>query len=300
MFRKPISELKKNDIDLLIKNEMIENRMLEYKQVLPGNKDQDKVECLADISSFANASGGYIIYGLADKKDTEGKSTGIPQYLGLGNVNFEQEKQRIENILLSGVVPRINGIHFKEVVGFDNGPIFIIYVPRSWGAPHMVKFKNCHRFYSRNSSGKYQLDIDEIRVAFAQSEALPERIREFRLQRISKLIEGDAPINLMQGLKYVLHIIPFESFKSVNIIDLSPFVLPIKEKLPLVHWGGQTHTRYNFEGVIASHMVGHDWNKKTYVYTQMFRNGIIEGLWMPYNPDIEEGIEKNICVEYED
>ena len=181
---KTLSEFEKNDIELLIKNEVIENRMLDYKRELPGKKDEDKRECLADISSFANASGGYMIYGLGDKKDAEGKNTGIPEYVGLGRVNIDQERQRIESIVLNGVAPRITGIQFKEVGGFDNGPVLVLYMPRSWATPHIVKFKKHQRFYSRNSSGKYPLDIDEIRVAFAQSEALPERMRIFRLQRV--------------------------------------------------------------------------------------------------------------------
>ena len=299
MFKKPLVELEKNDIELIIKNGEIENRTLDYKQELPGNKDQDKVECLADISSFANASGGYIIYGLADKRDAEGKNTGIPEYLGLGIVNIDQEKQRFENMLLNGIAPRINGIQFKEVGGFDNGPVFVIYIPRSWAAPHMVKFKNHYRFYSRNSSGKYPLDIDEIRAAFAQSEALPERIREFRLHRIAKIIEGDTSVSLLQGLKYVLDIIPFDAFKHGTLHDLSTFVFPGKEKLPLAHWGGQIHTKYNLEGVVASRVVGPDWKLETYVYTQLYRNGIIEAVWMPYNPNTEGHVENDICVEYE-
>ena len=114
MFGKPLSELKKSDIEILIKNEVIENRMLDYKQAFLGNGEPDKVECLADISSFANASGGHIIYGLGDTKDAEGKNTGIPHYVGLGQVNIDQEKQRIEDILLNGVVPRITGILLPE------------------------------------------------------------------------------------------------------------------------------------------------------------------------------------------
>lgn len=299
MFGKPLNELEKNDIEGLIQNAVVENRVLDYKQALPGDTDRDKIEFLADVSSFANASGGHMIYGLADKRDPQGRNTGTPHYMGLGEVNFDQQRQRIENILLNGVAPKIAGIQFKEVGGFDNGPVMMLYVPRSWASPHMVKYKSCHRFYSRNSSGKYLLDIDEIRGAFAQTEALAERIREFRLQRVAKLTEGETPVLLLPGLKYVLHIIPFGAFKSGTLLDLSVFIFPREEKLPLVYWGGQTHTKYNFEGVVTSRMVGHDWKEKTYVYTQMFRNGIIEAVWMPYNPNVEGHVEKGICVDYE-
>jgi hypothetical protein len=124
-------------------------------------------------------------------------------------------------------------------------------------------------------------------------------MRMFRLKRITKVLADEAPVLLMQGLKSVLHIIPFDAFKPGNLHDLSPYVFPGKESLPLIYWGGQIHTRYNFEGVVATRMMGGDWKEKTYVYTQLFRNGIIEGVWMPYNPTIEENVEKSIYIEYE-
>jgi hypothetical protein len=297
MINKSFDEIVKNDIDVLIDDQVSEIKQLEYKKELSGGTDKEKAEFLSDVSSFANASGGHIIYGLGDKKDTVGKKTGTPEYVGLGTINVDEQKLRLEHMILNGIEPRITGIQIKAVEGFDNGPVIVIWIPQSWVSPHMVKHNN--RFYSRTSSGKYPLDVQEIREAFAQSEALPERIRKFRLQRIEKVIENDTPVHLLQGLKYILHIIPFDAFKAGVLHDLSPFVLPGKEKLPLVFWGGQIRTRYNFEGVVASRMIGTDWKGQTYAYTQLFRNGIIEGVWMPYNPKANGNVEKSICVEYE-
>ena len=202
-------------------------------------------------------------------------------------------------MLLSSVEPRINGIQLKEIEGFDNGPVIALKVPRSWIAPHMVKFHGQQRFYSRNNSGKYQLAINEIRAAFVQSETLPEQMRNFRLQRIAKMIEGDTAVRLRKGLKYVLHIVPFDAFKAGTLHDLSSFVSG-KHELPLVHWkNGLAGPRYNYEGIVTSRSAGPDWQGETYVYTQLFRTGILEAVWMPYNPNIDGEVEKNICVGYE-
>ena len=38
----------------------------------------------------------------------------------------------------------------------------IVRVPNSLNRPHMVVFKQWSRFYSRNSAGKYQLDVHEL------------------------------------------------------------------------------------------------------------------------------------------
>ncbi|MDH4241618.1 MAG: ATP-binding protein, partial [Phycisphaerae bacterium] len=82
MLNKPFDDIDKNDIDALIAEQVSEAKQLEYKKELPGGTEREKVEFLSDVCSFANASGGHIIYGLGDKKDTEGKNTGIPEYVG--------------------------------------------------------------------------------------------------------------------------------------------------------------------------------------------------------------------------
>ncbi len=55
--------------------------------------------------------------------------------------------------------------------------MLVIRIPRSYGAPHMVTFQNTSRFYTRNSAGKHQLDVSEIRSAFALSETARSALR---------------------------------------------------------------------------------------------------------------------------
>ena len=44
--------------------------------------------------------------------------------------------------------------------------IVLVRIPRSWVSPHMVTHKGTSRFFARNSAGKYQLDVSELRTAF--------------------------------------------------------------------------------------------------------------------------------------
>jgi len=64
-----------SDIQSLVDNKVDEKRSLDFKLCLPGRKDSDKNEFLADISSFANASGGDLIYGV---KEEDSVAVGIP------------------------------------------------------------------------------------------------------------------------------------------------------------------------------------------------------------------------------
>ncbi len=88
MITKNVNEITENDLQELIDNSVSENKTLEYKQSLPGNLDADKKEFLSDISSFSNASGGDLIFGI-----TEDREKGIPKKLeGLIVKNADQAR----------------------------------------------------------------------------------------------------------------------------------------------------------------------------------------------------------------
>jgi len=79
MIQKIFDEIDKIDIDNLISNKVSESKTLEYKKKLPGSKDKDKKEFLADVSSFANSSGGDLLYGIKAVVNDDGKKNGEPE-----------------------------------------------------------------------------------------------------------------------------------------------------------------------------------------------------------------------------
>jgi len=68
MIAKEFAGIAKEDIESLVTDAVSEGRGIEYKGLLPkkGNDDDTK-EFLADVSSFANASGGDLIFGIRAK-----------------------------------------------------------------------------------------------------------------------------------------------------------------------------------------------------------------------------------------
>lgn len=60
---RPLDSVEESDLQELIDNQVPEGKTIEYKEALPGNSDGDKKEFLADVSSFANAAGGDLIFG---------------------------------------------------------------------------------------------------------------------------------------------------------------------------------------------------------------------------------------------
>ena len=259
---KPIHSITETDLEELLAYQVAEGKSVEYKVALPQASDEAKKELLADISSFANTAGGHIIYGMKEDK-------GLPvEISGLSLSNIDAEKLRIDNIIRDGISPRIQGMGI-EPVKLKNGNIaLVIHIPQSWSSPHMISYKSSSRFYARNSAGKYQLDIQEIRQAFLLSEAASERVRNFRWERIAKIAASETPIQLTNTVNVITHIIPFSSFSTRQTIDL----VGIAQNF-FKYFKDATSRKYNIDGFIA---FSERQSSVARFYYQVFRTGLIE------------------------
>lgn len=249
-----------NDLYSLVDNQVPESKTIDYKESLPGTTDSNKKEFLADVSSFANAAGGYLIYGMRE-------NCGIAsEVCGLENINADADIRRLEDIIRDGIKPRIPGVSLWAIHLSISKYAIIIHIPMSWASPHMVAFKNDSKFHTRNSAGKHQLDVSELRAAFVLSETTTERIRNFRIERLSKIIAGDTPVLLNETAKIILHIVPFGAFNPAARFDVSLLANDAERLQPMsvMPW----NYRHNFDGYLSF--------KNSLSYLQVFRNGIIE------------------------
>ena len=164
IFNKPIEQIELVDLQRLVDDGVPEGRQLDYKQEFPQRNGDDNKELLYDLTSFTNASGGYLIYGIAE---TDGIPSGI---CGVDTSLIDAEKLRIENLLRDGVEPRIPIIQMHQVKMENGISVLVIHIGRSWTAPHMVKYRGTSKFYSRNSAGKYPLDVgDQDSVSLSET-----------------------------------------------------------------------------------------------------------------------------------
>jgi hypothetical protein len=257
----------KNAIERLISDRVPEDSRLEYKEQLTVSSDADKKEFLADVSSFANAAGGDVIFGISEERDASGKPTNIPSAaLGLAGVT-EADRTRLESIIVSGCAPRLS-VQMKLVPGFPNGPVLVVRIPRSWSGPHMVTFQNLSRFFSRNGTQKSQLDVQQIRAGFAQTESLSDRIRMLRIERLGRIVGGDAPKQIADEPAIILHLVPYVAFNPGFSIDIrAAHDDALLRPIGATQW----NRRYNLDGAVAFVPTLND-------YTQIFRNGVIEAV----------------------
>ncbi|MBN2476588.1 MAG: ATP-binding protein [Pirellulales bacterium] len=268
MIPRQFGDITKADIDALLADGVPEGRSIEYKLALPGNSDKDRKEFLADISSFANAAGGDLLFGLGAQK---GIPTGIP---GLEIDDVDAGIQRLDSMIQTGLDPRIPGVRIKPMNGFPQGPVLLVRIPQSWTSPHMVTFKGTSRFYTRNSAGKYQMDVTEIRAAFLTGEAIPERIRRFRDDRLSRIVAGETPFSMDSGAKMVLHLLPVSSFSKPTTVDVVA-VSRDHSYLRPIGAGGYDGSRMNLDGC-ATYWQPSD--SPCLTYTQLFRSGAVEAV----------------------
>lgn len=275
---KPLDEISEDDLQALVTDKVAEKKTIEYKgAALPGNADADKKEFLADVSSFANAAGGHLIYGI--KEDS-----GMPvEICGVEIDDVDAAIRRLDNLMRDGISPRLPGPPPIQPVTLSSKPhhhVIIIRVQRSWAQPHRVIFQDHGHFYSRNSVGKYRLEVSELRSAFELSGTLGERIRNFRAERLSRIVSGETPVALDEKApKLIFHMIPFSAFEPAGNFDLTSLAklnnLHLTEPLSKYDvWAGPA-PRYNFDGLLRYSSIQED---KTTSYVQIFRNGIVEAV----------------------
>lgn len=135
----------------------------------------------------------------------------------------------------------------------------------------MVTFKNLSRFYARNSNGKWQLDVNEIRDAFIASGSVEEKMRSTRLTRILSIGSGETAFRIVDRPKLVTHVMPLERFQNPRNVDGSQ--LNAAHHALTVPSGNVADLRYNLDGCAGR---GRDLMGESFDAIQFFRRGYVE------------------------
>lgn len=149
------------DLSDLIKNNTEESLILEYKAAPAlGFGDKKKQEISKDISSFANSTGGIVIYGIEEQNH-------IPIKFSFVDGN-EFTKEWLEQVIHSNIFRKINNLEINPV-RFDNNfekSVYIVKIPESETSPHQAKDK---RFYKRYNFESVAMEEYEIRHLYNKS-----------------------------------------------------------------------------------------------------------------------------------
>ncbi len=189
--------------------------------------------------------------------------------IDIGISDVDSEVLRLDSLIGSGLEPRIR--HSLKLIESKSGRVLLIRVHKSWNGPHRVILKGHDKFYGRTSAGKYSLDVQQLRRSFTEAAAFTERMRAFRTDRLFEIIAGKPAIPMVDGSKFILHLMPFEAFTHEQSYDLS-VVKNSNDFRPMntSGWGN----RITFEGIMAYSEV----RETSSTYVHLYRNGIIEAV----------------------
>lgn len=263
-----LTDTTQSHIERLVSEKVQEGPHIDFKRDLPAAWDNSaKSEFLADVSAFANAGGGDVIYGVAEDGNATASAV-VPQT----HSSIDQEVLRMQDLLLNQVEPRMPGAHVFPVpvtVGATSGHVVVVRVPQSWAGPHRVRLGQ--HFYIREGQRKRQLDVPELRGLFLRSETQAQRVRDFRAERLGKILSGDAPQKLVDGPVLVAHLIPVQSALGLVQIDTAQYS---NQRYVPVLGASSGWARMNIDGALAIRNI--DQGGFTHGYSQLFRNGFLE------------------------
>lgn len=271
MLYKTLKDIEASDLQGLCDRRVREGSQLDYKDSLPGNDDKGKIEFLRDITALANTNGGHLIYGVTEERESDGTKTGIAATAtGIQSLNVDDRMLWMENLIRDNTEPRLVGVGIHPVTIDDSHTALIVYVPRSWNAPHAVSIGKHWRFYARNSAGNYQMEVTQLRDSFLLSSMVADKLVSFRDKRI-EVIKG-AESYQPYGALLVIHLQPFESARDDSSFDLQK--ISADNFLPGKYYEGQPQIRINFDGKMTDFSIG----GMRRGYVQVYRSGITEEL----------------------
>lgn len=265
MIYKNLADINIEDLRGLCERKVVEGKQLDFKDALPGGDDKGKIDFLKDVTALANTDGGDLIYGLLEERE-DGQKTGIAgEVAGIENLNFDERRLWMENLVRDSTEPRVMGVGYHSVPVDDRRTAMVVRVPRSWNGPHAVGYAKHWRFYGRNAAGNYPMDVQQLREAMLAGSAVPEKLEGFRADRIrglkGSLGRGQAAI--------VIHIQPYESARPGFAVDFSR--VRRQDEYFALGWDFESpRVRFNFDGLVAL-------NRGEYTgYVQIFRSGATE------------------------
>jgi hypothetical protein len=228
VLERPIDEISEADLFRLIENQVSEGRSLEFKRDLPDNGGDAIKEFLADVSSFANAQGGDLLFGVDEQN---GIAIELP---GLQLDNADAIILALENRLRDNILPRLIGVRIRPIPLNNGRHVLLIRVPSGMAAPHQVSFRGSGKFYSRNSAGKFQMDVHDLRHAFNDAEGLPSRFHRLHAEAIDRARGREMPIAIVADPTAIVSVFPLSLFRE----QLQLNVTRDHAVLPVNHGGG--------------------------------------------------------------
>lgn len=211
---KSFLELAEEDLEVLIDNpDFRENDYIDYKEnfaflEIPKEKKEiiasKTAEFRNDVCSFANAEGGYLVYGISDYNGCAKEIIGIT----IQDDNTDKfELARRTNLDL--IRPRIPYLKFNFIKLQSGKYVVVIFVKHDSFAPYMhIEDEKNYKIYKRYGNGKNTIPYTELKNMFLQSVSLDKEILNYRKERIEYYHSQSESDNSIYNKFLLLHFFP--------------------------------------------------------------------------------------------
>ena len=189
---RPLASWTADDVQRLIDGAVEEGQRVEYKELLDLRSRSDRLEALKDLTGPANAVGGWVIFGVPEKKLSDGRVVPGP----ITPLRDASIQDRLADIAAAGVSPPLN-VEMRRIDA-PEGFVLVCHVAARSGAPHMIQAYGENCYYRRYGRSTRPIPPDELERMFAElanrERSIVDRLREVPI--ISRL-EG-LPGNLVE------------------------------------------------------------------------------------------------------
>jgi hypothetical protein len=197
MFNKPLDELDFKDIKELKENKIPESSFVDYKKEMIEDK-----KLVKQICGFANANGGYLIFGVEESDDEPPIPKNLP---GLTLKDFNM--QRIEQIINTNIEPRLPVEISPPIYKSGKKKCFIVIrVPEGPDKPYMSNITD--RFYLRHNFETRPMTEPQISNMYRQRFSTPQTVRRYLKETMSYhkdlvILSGDSDEPIIFGHIFV-------------------------------------------------------------------------------------------------
>ena len=148
-------------LEKLIADRVEESLYLEYKAAASLYDNKVSIAVSKEVSSFANADGGTIIYGIAEHPEQDKRHR--PERLD-PVIRSEFSKERLDSIIAANIRPAIESLKISPVAidGSDEKVVYVVEIPKSTTAHQAGDF--CfYRRHNFQSKPMYEYEISELK-----------------------------------------------------------------------------------------------------------------------------------------
>ena len=213
MMRKNISDITYADIKFLLDNKIDESDILDYKEEMI-----DAQKLVKHVCAFANTRGGHIVFGVKES----GKGGYPVEVTGLDASKVN--KERLEQIILSNVVPRLD-VKIKSLLIPDTEKsLLLIQIPDSHQKPHQSDITK--KFYKRFQFESAEMTESEVsdryRNRFSNYEQVNDYIKRILVGAKENAITANIvviPSNIEHRLIDASDYNQIENLQTMNVGD---------------------------------------------------------------------------------